>query len=526
LAGGLGLSLNGAEHDGRADLTRRQLEPPAPRLRHVDDRRIGRRPVLTVVPDRAEPLRERPAPPSSRRPWTTSSPPARASPAAQEGLENPSSNPAAPCRGGRCARAPSVAPATSVASIRGARAAGSDRGKARERFGRHLSMPPYRLPMPDRRADYSSFGIGSFHLSPGPDLPQAFTGEEFAQAIRRGLESIGNIAEIRMSLPDEFLEASFTHDPKSPSFLQSIPPFPDMSVGRVGFDLYIPDRLQSELWRTYMPGPLRKTLTEQFSVSIHYISLIPVVYITTVDPTDSHNDPSDAVPIVFALLATNLARSGLLRFNPLEPSPFPLDCYVRPETDPKASDPPFATTRTSARGFDEMVFSYNSQALKTVEAAEERIFDTINQELNFYYFLKYLQELRASRWLVVDSLVQGLRALESSTGLKGYRDRLFASSGQRNRAFMALADFESLEIQAQAMMATAQGLTYRPGRSDLFKDDADAALRAQIAFPSEQANRLLQLFEARRSAGLQNLVVSTSGIVGVAVGAWLGHLLG
>lgn len=332
-------------------------------------------------------------------------------------------------------------------------------------------------------------------------------------ALQNQCRSVNDI-KLRYDPSFDELEAEVTQEP--PSIRRTIGFFPAPNYMRLNFKLDLPMRIQNEL------SPLRsserpiRTNTERFLVSIRQLYYAPVTFITCVDPTPDHL-PSEAVVVVREFLRREFERVDHVRFEVLGPSPFHSDFYV--EQSARQEEPgliPFTCQRSHRLDYDRIKYSYNALDFNSVDEAREAIFDDIETYFDFYYHLEQSETTDANRFHDVSALVRELVDLEQRKGLKGHWARLW-SSELRSQALMALTDFETGRVQRQVPTLRTYRELFAPGDKACIKGDIDDLTDAPLRFPVEETNRLLSLFESRRSSLAQNLFSATAGLVGVAL---------
>jgi hypothetical protein len=115
--------------------------------------------------------------------------------------------------------------------------------------------------------------------------------------------------------------------------------------------------------------------------------------------------------------------------------------------------------------------------------------------------------------------------IEGERGLSGFWHRL-TSGSTRNDAFMQLAQFEAQRVYRQVPLSRSYGDLATQDDISCIRPRIDDLMNRPMRFPVAETNRLLELFERRRSSTIQNVVASVSGVVGVGIGALLTALLG
>ena len=175
-------------------------------------------------------------------------------------------------------------------------------------------------------------------------------------------------------------------------------------------------------------------------------------------------------------------------------------------------------------GYDRVEYLYDPGLFQSSEEACDAIYDAIQYSLDFYYHLEQVEQSELLNFEKLNDLVSALVSMEEKSGLRGYWSRL-TSGGLRSKALMRLAELESdRTYRAVPTLRTFRRLASEDENSGILPDIEDLVQRP-LELPLSQTERLLRLFESRRSAALQSLVASVSGIVGVGIGALLSALL-
>ena len=132
-----------------------------------------------------------------------------------------------------------------------------------------------------------NFAIGCFHFGLKKPYPNGMSGVDYIQELRKSLESIPNISNIEIMGEETFEDLSIEANEIFTPFDQGQNFFPPRSLFyEIYFDIYIPERLQDELWT----GASSDLNTEKFQVSVRdfFIFQLHLLNSSTQETTASH----------------------------------------------------------------------------------------------------------------------------------------------------------------------------------------------------------------------------------------------
>jgi len=372
-----------------------------------------------------------------------------------------------------------------------------------------------------------SFGIGCFHFGIKKIPPFKFKGSEYIKELRTALQSISNIDNINIYCDDEFKNWSTDLIQELPNIGEGNGFFPKPMYMDIEFDVYIPFRIQKQLFEK--SASFLETFTERFKISLHYTYHFPVTFIEPVNPSQK-STPSDAVVIVREFLEQEFksSKSDYIQFEYLGPSPFHADCYIQPgETkDDSNVDWKFqAKIYPQKYSYNEIVFYFNPGILEKAEEAKEVIIEEIQGELGFFYNIVQLEVVKMHDWEKIEKLVEDLVSAQRMTGVKGFLKK-FVLSKRINEAFTSIAEFESDEI----FFNSIKQKDYRDIYSDkkietYFQSYIDNEIKEQLTYPTKQTFQLISFFERRRIKNIENFMILISAVIGGVIGSLLTILL-
>jgi hypothetical protein len=360
-------------------------------------------------------------------------------------------------------------------------------------------------------------GVGCFHFAPAT-MPKgtAFDLGEFAKRLKKALESESNINNVNLT---GFAARTFRQPSDVPNIMDGPDFFPHLSDVRISFDLYIPFRLQKELY----DGQL-KTETESFRVSINYHWRFPVALIEPVS-TKPTSSPSDCVVCTRKFLERRFGKgkNSDVEFQALGPSPFHADFIFDIVEDETAFfGHEIECSVVPSQGYDRIwVEVKTSDPLK---AAKGAAFMRFADELEFYYEVIQAQGMNLKTWVMIERAIDKLqeraskpamRKIASAFGMQGLIDRaLFLTTELERRSI-------SVRYDARKWKAELERVESKCFLWEYINNEVEEVSK----YPVEQILRLISIFEERRKLALQNVAVVVSAIAGGVIGAGVAALI-
>ena len=360
-----------------------------------------------------------------------------------------------------------------------------------------------------------AFGIGCFHFGPQPSAPETLTWGQHFTNVETALRDVG--AQDVSARYDDELERRRVREPGSSysSIEDGEGVLPVSAFTRLAFRLPVPAAFQ----RTVSSS--RPVHTTEYTVSISYGYYLPVAFIASETPTDSN--PSGGVMVTREFLRDRLQSSNLASFECLGPSPFHADCYLEPREPRDANDQLLECERIRTRAYDVLRFSYDPSAQSATDA-REALYDSLEDELSFYYNIFWSERRRYRAWVPIDQLVDDLVDLHSRNGTKAQIKRVATTPKLTGRAFIALARFETDALLEDRELQSSFAATHGAGDTFL-KEQTAAEMADRFEFPIAQLSGLVGRFDQRRSGAAERAVLLLGPIIGVIAGALITILL-
>jgi hypothetical protein len=372
-------------------------------------------------------------------------------------------------------------------------------------------------------SEETSFGVGCFHFWLLKKAPYTINVSEYINEVRGALQRITTINNIY--IPHIFTsKVDFEYkiaDSKPRALSKGDDYFPRSPFLQMHFDLYIPFRIQKELYTR--ESKLMKTFTENFRVYMLYDIYSPVTFVEPLNPSEKPN-PSQAVMIVRQYLRREVnTPNSEIKFDVLGPSPFHAEYYLTPfEDGSKNKDgPPIEMQCLKLKGYDEINFYYDKSFFSNLSEARETLFYILRPELGLFYKLE-LNNLRSMQeWVSVQGVLEKIvpsdvkkRSLPliSGTLLRGRHIK---------KLFTSIIIFECNDIFRTTEVTEEYDRVYSKEEPTFLKYYIDKQRENKPSYPTRQINELALFFENHRSKALEMLVVLLSALLGGAAGSLL-----
>ena len=248
-----------------------------------------------------------------------------------------------------------------------------------------------------------AFGVGCFHFGYRKAVPYRFSASDYVSDIKKALSSLSSLSELEVSFFEELCEPFDVTD-EAPALLKDGDYFPGIMGLTITFTLFIPFRVQSELFPN--ESVEMQTTTEIFRVSLRESFHGPSSFVECVGATEKCS-PSDSVRLLRVYLKREFEKlTTPVSFESLGPSPFHADFFLRPGE--ASLDQSFVLEETKRRGYNELVFKYNQSQLP--DRALDDLLDELRGELGLFYEI----QRRAVRLMNAgDNLTAKWQALKS-----------------------------------------------------------------------------------------------------------------
>ena len=365
-----------------------------------------------------------------------------------------------------------------------------------------------------------SFGIGSYHFGIRKKPPFEFKGSHYLAELKTSLSKISNFDNLKIDFDKDFEKEIEQIVKPLPNLEDEGGYFPYPSRLQIEFDLYIPFRIQAEL--TDIEEKFLRTFSEKFKIKIFYTYHFPVALIETIDPS-KENDPSTAVQIVREFIRRELTseKSPFIRFECIGPSPFHLDCYIKPKQPEDESSWLIEPVESIERGYDEVIFYYNTQEIVDSDEAMEYLMPSIEDEFGLFYKYVQIRQERMHAWQVIQTSLTELQRMQNASGVKAYFNRFFKRPSLIGKLFTDLATFEAKDIFNDRIRQNEYNEVYRLKDETFFKTFIDKEFEEKYHYPVKQITELVKFYEGRRVKSVELVIAIVAAILGGAIGAFL-----
>lgn len=366
-----------------------------------------------------------------------------------------------------------------------------------------------------------AFGIGCFNFGIKKKLPFNFKGDNYLKELENCLTKISNLNNLNIESDDDFKDWTLTIDEDLPYLSKSGDFFPSPYILDIQFELYIPFRIQAEITDT--KEKYLGTNSENFRVSIHYNYHFPVTIVEVINPS-KETDPSTAVQIIreFLKKEINTKNEKYIKFESLGPSPFHIDCFIKPNDSDKDPDNwLIESEETTQKGYDSIIFNYNTSVFKDADEALDYLRDSIIEEFSFVYKYISIRVEKMYQWSEIQTLVERLVTIQKTNGIIGIWQKIYTRSSLIGNVYTELAEFESKSISVAGLRQKEYNEIYRVKDELFFQNFIDNELNEHINYPSKQMAELVSFFESRRVKNIELIIAIFASLIGGAIGAML-----
>ena len=370
----------------------------------------------------------------------------------------------------------------------------------------------------------SSFGIGCFHFGM-KEGATSFQGTKYIREIKRILESIPSVDNVNIKYDFLLEEHVIKHIEKASRLDETLGCFPNPLRLDVFFDVSIPKRIQSQLLKPFSIG---NDLPEKFSVSIFYTYHLPVAFIRPINPPEKY-DPAHSVVIVREFLKSELKKisSDYIIFETLGPSPFHADCYIQLFRKPSLNkirentyniDVAYYSDIKHYLGYDRIIFYASHTRFKNLTYAQNFIMHEIQNELGFFYSIVQWRNFQSYRWDSIQLNMHNITASKSDT----FRARIgnfFTRKDIVKETLNLLIEFRGMNINFRWFYQKYFRNIYPLPSFGHFQKYIREEFEDRPNYPVKEASDLINFYENRRAATIQNFLLVISAVFGGVIGS-------
>lgn len=353
------------------------------------------------------------------------------------------------------------------------------------------------------------FAVGCFHFADVRDEFPEFDVSEYRIRVAKFLESIENITDIEVS---EFRSVG-VFDARGVYDLRDKPMPSGLVIpgsGRVSFNIYIPKRSQSEVFKE------ARLNCERFRVVTNYDSGFPVTIVESLERIPIDYGFTDFVPIIRQYIRKRNPEHDGIRFLCWGPSPFHADFLF--EVDPEYKGEAHGEVRQDKRlGYDDIFYKSSEDSdeeynnFKKIVVANAGIFYELEDLSNKLSLL----EAEASM-----EMTAALDRLTEVNPVKRIWRNLFNSNKRALfAAYQAILEIEEEAESAHERFQRHSEALYGEGLgSELlgYAEEILDQLPTNVSSKLSGAARLIELFETSRS---NNSAVLLAGLLSAVIAA-------
>lgn len=363
------------------------------------------------------------------------------------------------------------------------------------------------------------FGIGCFHFGIKKETDSKIYVVEYFEAIKRVLNRISSITNLEVDFDQTIDNYIIEKEEKFSSIEDANFPEPKSDFLTIGFEIYIPFRIQQELSEI-----LEEVLnfgSEKFYINIIYSWNMPVVYIQAINPKSELYDPSDSVQIVREYLRKEFKRieSEFLDFQCLGPSPFHANFMLIAEEEKAECNWNYKIEQEPDFGYSNISIIYNPHNFVDIEDARNSLLEYLESEFGFYYLTIVLKNKKMRDWIEIEN---DLVIVSDKTKLKGIKKiifKLFHSNNLMENIITKLISFESNEIVNSGLLSREYNSVYNSGSKHVFKKVIDENISDDYNYPINQSQKLIDFYYKKKIKRIDNFIIIISALIGGIIGS-------
>ncbi len=360
------------------------------------------------------------------------------------------------------------------------------------------------------------FGVGCLHFSISDKLKNNITVEDYANEIVESLEKLTTISNVIMSFNSEDKDAEISIADTT-KMRDGEPCFPLLYGFNLSFNIYIPKRVQASSINESEDDI--DTGTEKFKVNFIHSWHGPLTYIECVD-ADNNTSPSSAVRVVREYLIKEFSSlDTYIYLDCIGPSPFHANFSLYDNDEPLESEKAFILEHTKLRGYDQLSFKYHNPKIESEDEALEYLFDSLSDELSFYYFLQINRSSEIHDWSNIQELMHSLLEFEDDSIKKTIKDKLIKKPKLFKKAFKEVGLFKGEVMYSKSIMEQQFRDIYTSGKHTVYlKPILERVINEWQVYPIQETIDLLLYFDQKNSKSLELSIVFTAAVVGGGIG--------
>jgi hypothetical protein len=241
-----------------------------------------------------------------------------------------------------------------------------------------------------------SFGIGCYHFSLSDSYGREFSFSNYLERVQAALEGISNVSNVVVEKGPLFQDSEHELNGERTDLRHSPGAFPPNQTYKLSYDLYIPERLQKQLFEPFgddLPG------SESFKVMVYpNYTGIPISFVTAINSRPERR-PSACVALIRKFLEGEIdGKKTPLVFESLGPSPMHVECYISHCRKTKLESP-ISYEYVKAEGYDFLYIDYDPSLFQSTMEAFDEFCEESAEELAHFYRLEQQRNIELQKWL-------------------------------------------------------------------------------------------------------------------------------
>ena len=363
-----------------------------------------------------------------------------------------------------------------------------------------------------------AFGVGCFHFALKDNMEKEITVQEYMDEIKKSIQSLTSASEFKISAAEYGRDKKINTSAPNPKINDGEPCYPAIEFLNLSFVLYIPSRIQAELIR--VPETVLDTRTERFKITMIHEWNGPVSYVECLS-AEPHTHPSTAVQVVREYLTKEFSKiDTFLVYDLLGPSPFHADFYLQSQAPQEEKQTKFILNEIKSPAYNTLNFNYYNTDYPDEEKALHSLYDTISDELSFYYELNRESQHNFERWLEIQETTHTILLHEEQKKWRHLPKRLIEKPKLFKKVFKDIGLFKGHQIFAKGTMETNYASIYKNGKTEYYlKSYIDQEISERTQYPLNETSELISYFDQKNSRTFELITIVSAAILGGMTGS-------
>jgi len=364
-----------------------------------------------------------------------------------------------------------------------------------------------------------SFGVGCFHFSINDELDKAITVQEYINEIKDTLEKINSITDIKIKFDEDFKDESFDTTPPNPKLNNGDSCHPFLHPFSIEYKIYIPYRIQAKL--IGVEETSLNTYTENFVIYMRHAWHGPLSFVECANPKPE-TKPSTAVQIIRKYLPNEFINlDTFLIPDYLGPSPFHADFHLKfVNVENIETKKPFMQLLEMQTGYDEIIFTCDSNDYDEENKALQHLFYELEQEISFFYEITSNEVNRMHEWNEISECMHSILEFENAETKKSLIDKIFSRPKLFRKAFKDIGLFKGQDLFISNLQKRNYNSIYESDKHRTYlKVFIDRRMSESGVYPVQESIDLISYFDQKSSKSFELAVVFIAAIIGGVIGS-------